>query len=228
LGVMDVNIRSTLMVSPLLQAKGISRSFGDFQAVHPLDININTAEIIVLTGPNGAGKTTLLHCLSGLLRPTSGNVRVEGYDLYQEEVAAKQRLAFIPDVPRFYRELTTWEHLRFICLAFEVEKDWEVRAEDILKEFGLWESRDMFPHHLSRGMRLKLGISMALIRPFKVLLMDEPTSALDPESASLLSEKLSTLRNNGCGILLTSHDLSMVESLNGKRWQMERGQLELD
>jgi ABC-2 type transport system ATP-binding protein len=223
---MVVDIFTTLMTPPILQAKGLSRSFGEFQAVKPLEFEISTGEIVILTGPNGAGKTTLLYCLSGLLRPTRGNVLVEGFDLYREEVEAKKRLAFVPDVPRYYQELTTWEHMRFISLAFGVERDWELRAKSILKEFSLWENRDMYPHNLSRGMRLKLGISLALIRPFKVLLMDEPTSALDPESVELLLGKLLTIRNNGCAILLTSHDLNMVEALMGKRWRMELGQLE--
>jgi len=227
LGVVDVEIHSTLMTQPLLQVIGLSRSFGEFQAVKPLDFIINAGEIIILTGSNGAGKTTLLYCLSGLLRPSSGNVLVEGHDLYREEVAAKQRLAFVPDVPRFYQELTAWEHLRFISLAFGVAQGWERRAETILREFDLWESRGLYPHNLSRGMRLKLGISLALIRPLKVLLMDEPTSALDPESASLMRDKLLTIRNHGCAIFLTSHDLSMVDTLNGRRWRMEHGQMEI-
>ncbi|HEX9091703.1 MAG TPA: ABC transporter ATP-binding protein, partial [Anaerolineales bacterium] len=216
---MDVNVNSTLMSRPLLQAIALSRSFGDFQAIKPLDFVIHPGEIVILTGPNGAGKTTLLNCLSGLLRPSQGNVLVEGHDLYREEVAAKERLAYVLDVPRFYMELTAWEHLRFISLAFAVESDWEARAEGILKEFGLWESRDLYPHHLSRGMRLKLGISLALIRPFKVLLLDEPTSALDPDSAALLREKLLSLRLNGYAVLLSSHDLSLVKALDGIHWR---------
>ena len=214
-----------MMAQPPLQTIGLCRSYGEFQAVNPLDIKIEPGEMIILTGPNGAGKTTLLCCLSGLLRPTKGNVLVEGFDLYRDEVAAKQRLAFVPDVPRFYLELTTWEHLRFISLAYGVEEGWEKRAEIGLREFGLWESRDLYPHNLSRGMRLKLGISLALIRPFKVLIMDEPTSALDPESVTVLLEKLRNLRENGCGILLTSHDLSIKESLNGMSWRMDHGEV---
>jgi ABC-2 type transport system ATP-binding protein len=215
------------MAQPLLQVKGLSRSFGEFQAVSPLDFHLNAGEIIILTGPNGGGKTTLLHCICGLLRPTTGNVMVEEYDLYTEEVEAKKRLAYVPDVPRFYYELTTWEHLRFINLAFKVEKDWEERAKSLLNEFGMWESRDLYPHNLSRGMRLKLGILMALMRPFKVILMDEPTSALDVESVSLIREKLVMIQNNGCAILLTSHDLSSVEGLSGRIWRMDRGQLDV-
>jgi ABC-2 type transport system ATP-binding protein len=222
------DFRSTLMKPPLLQASSLSRSFEQFQAVHPLDLEIHPGEIVVLTGPNGAGKTTLLLCLSGLLRPTSGNILVEGYDLYREEREAKQRFAFVPDVPHFYQELTAWEHLRFMCMAFGVEKGWEERGEKTLREFGLWEYRDMYPHNLSRGMRLKLGISLAFIRPFSLLLLDEPTSALDPDSTGMLIERLITLRDGGCAILLSSHDLNLVETVGAKRWRMDRGQLEIE
>jgi ABC-type multidrug transport system ATPase subunit len=89
------------MTKPLLQARDLSRSFGQFQAVHSLNLEIYPGEIGVLTGPNGAGKTTLLLCLSGLLHPTSGKILVQEYDLYQEEREAKQRLAFVPDAPLF-------------------------------------------------------------------------------------------------------------------------------
>jgi ABC-2 type transport system ATP-binding protein len=225
LGVLDANFYTTLMNDPLLQAIGLGRSFGDFQAVTHIDIKIYPGDTIILTGPNGAGKTTLLCCLSGLLRPTQGKVLVEGYDLYEEEIAAKQRLAFVPDVPRFYPELTSWEHLQFISLAVGVEQGWEMRAEQLLQEFGLWESRDLYPHNLSRGMRLKLGISLALIRPFKVLIMDEPTSSLDPASTEILIQKLRNIRENRCSVLMTSHDLSVVEALNGTTWQMEHGEV---
>lgn len=169
-----------------------------------------------------------MHCLVGLLRPSTGNVLVDGFDLYQDEVAVRHRLAFVPDVPRFYMELTTWEHLHFISLAFGAEQGWQEKAEQLLKEFNLWDGRNLFPHNLSRGMRLKLGVVLALIRPFKVLLMDEPTSALDPQSIQVLQDRLVSLRNRGCAILLTSHDLSMVEALGGSRWHMERGKLEIN
>jgi ABC-2 type transport system ATP-binding protein len=215
-----------LIKLPLLQVKNISRSFGEFQAIQPLDFEIPGGKIVILSGPNGAGKTTLLNCISGLLRPSSGHVLVEGFDLYKEEVAAKQRLACVPDVPHFYQELTTWEHLQFISLAFRNEQDWEKQAEFYLRAFGLWESRNMYPHNLSRGMRLKLGITMALIRPFKVLLMDEPTSALDQQSTHTLIDKLIDLGDKGCAILLTSHDVTLADTLDGTMWRIENGSLE--
>ncbi len=134
---------------------------------------------MLLTGPNGAGKTTLLHCLSGLLRPSTGQVSIAGYDLYSEARHAKLNLAFVPDVPRFYTELTAWEHLRFIARRPRSGQDFPERAETLLKEFGPLGGAGLFPHNYSRGMRLKLGLLMAFIRSFKLLLLDEPTSALD-------------------------------------------------
>ncbi len=207
----------------LLQAKGLSRSFGEYQAVKPLNLELSPGEILVLTGPNGAGKSTLLLCLSGLLRPSQGQVIIDGFDLYQQERQAKMRMAFVSDVPQFYPALTSIEHIRFINLAFGVENGWEDRANRLLNEFGLWESRDMYPHNLSRGMRLKLGIVLALSRPFKVLLMDEPTSALDAQSVILLIRKLASLRDEGCALMLSSHDLSLVEMLGGRHLSISQG-----
>lgn len=217
-----------MMAQPLLQVNDLTRSFGDFQAVKSLDLALNAGEITILTGPNGAGKSTLLLCLSGLLRPTRGKILVGGYDLYRQEVQAKRCLAFVPDVPHFYSGLTTLEHMRFISLAFGKEDGWEKAAESHLTEFGLWDCRNMYPHNLSRGMRLKLAISLALNRPFRVLLMDEPTSALDPESATMLVSKLIGLRDDGCAILLTSHDLSLADVLHGRRLRMDRGEVKAE
>jgi ABC-2 type transport system ATP-binding protein len=191
----------------ILKANQISRSYGSYQALLETDLELRRGEITLLKGPNGSGKTTLLLLLSGLLRPTTGSVTIDGFDLYRDERQAKLRVAFVPDVPRFYTELTAWEHLRFQALAFRLtESDFEKRAETLLKEFDIWEARDLFPHNYSRGMRLKLGLIMALIRPFNVLLLDEPTSALDIEGVELLQAHLKRLRSEGATVLLASHD----------------------
>jgi ABC-2 type transport system ATP-binding protein len=213
--------------SILLEAQRLSRNYGAFHALYETDFALTPGKIVVLTGINGAGKTTLLHTLSGLLRPSSGRVFVEGFDLYREERQAKQRLAFVPDVPRFYTELTAWEHLQFFARAFNAPDNFEVKAENLLKEFNLWEAKDLFPHHYSRGMRLKLGILMALIRPFGVLILDEPASALDPEGTSLLVNKLVELRERGAAILLTSHNPEFTSHLGDEVWRMEQGHLEM-
>ncbi len=211
-----------------LQTNDLSRYFGEYCALAPTNLTISEGEIVVLSGVNGAGKSTLLLCLSGLLRPSNGSVLVGGYDLYEQEVEAKQRLAFVPDVPRFYTELTAWEHLKFFALAYHADEGFEARAGSILRELELWDSRDLYPHNYSRGMRLKLGLAMALIHPFKMLILDEPTSALDPQAVSYLQSKLLDLSYQGAAILLTSHNLDLIEGLKARHWTMERGALTLD
>lgn len=216
------------MTQSLLQVSELSHRYGPFQALASTDFSLETGEIIFLTGPNGAGKSTLLLCLSGLLYPTTGRVQIEGFDLYRQEREAKSRLAFVPDVPRFYTELTAWEHLQFMALAHRAGDGFERRAEALLKEFNLWEARDLFPHNYSRGMRLKLGLVMALIRPFKILLLDEPTSALDAEGLELVQQKLAGLRAEGAAIMLSTHDQLFSGNLADRVWRMNQGQLELN
>ncbi len=215
------------MSNPPLQAQNISYQYGSYQALRETSFTINKGEIVTITGSNGVGKTTLLKCLSGLLLPSSGTVLIDGFDLYQRECSAKRQLSFLPDFPRFYQELTTWEHIRFISHAHSVEHGFEKRAEILLSEFDLTDAKDMYPHALSRGMRLKLGIILCLIRPFSVLLMDEPTSTLDPPGTTVLCEKLSKLSAEGTAIIITTHDLSLANTLGGQTVQMQRGHFEL-
>jgi ABC-2 type transport system ATP-binding protein len=210
---------------PILESNHLSCYYGQFCALAETNLVLQGGEIAVLTGPNGAGKTTLLLSLCGLLRPTSGQVMVEGFDLVTQEVEAKRRLAFVPDEPRFYSELTAWEHLQFMAQAYRAGDGFAVRAESLLKKFNLWQARDLYPHNYSRGMRLKLGLVMALIRPLRLLLLDEPTSALDAEGVELLKSTLLDLRDSGAAILLSSHDPQMVQDLSAARWTMNQGVL---
>ena len=210
----------------LLQATDLSHSYGNFQVLVPLNLTLKAGEISVLEGQNGSGKTTLMLCLSGLMRPTSGEILVDGHDLYADEPEAKRALAFMPDVPRFYADLTAWEHLRFLALAHGADNGFEARAETLLREFGLWEARNLLPHNYSRGMSLKLGLLFTLIRPFKVLLLDEPTSALDSDSTQLFLRHLSELREQRCAILLSTHDPDLKANLADRVYSIKNGRLD--
>jgi len=215
------------MSNPPLQVQNISYRYGSYQTLQKTSFAVKSGEVVTITGSNGVGKTTLLKCLSGLLLPSSGTVLIDGFNLYQSECSAKRRLSYLPDYPRFYQELTTWEHIRFISHAHSVENSFEKRAEILLREFDLSDAKDMYPHALSRGMRLKLGIILCLIRPFSVLLMDEPTATLDPPGTTVLCEKLSTLSAGGKAIIITTHDLELASKLGGQTVQMQRGHFEL-
>jgi ABC-type multidrug transport system ATPase subunit len=117
--------------------------------------------------------------------------------------------------------------LQFIALAHEAGQGFSERAEGLLREFGLWEARNLYPHNYSRGMRLKLGLLLALIRPFKALLLDEPTSALDSESSELLLTYLKNLRTQGVGILLSTHSPEITSSLADQHLELRSGHMEV-
>ncbi|MDK2980955.1 MAG: type transport system ATP-binding protein [Chloroflexota bacterium] len=213
--------------TPPLAVVELTKEYDRFVALAPATFSLHSGEITILSGPNGSGKTTLLSCISGLVRPSGGTVTVSGFDLERDEVEARRRLVYVPDVPRFYLELTAWEHLRFIALANQVQDHFETQAEALLRTFGLWDARNLFPHHLSRGMRLKLGLVMAFIRPFTVLLLDEPTSALDVEGTEILITELRRMREQGAAVLLSTHSPDFGDALADRRLLIRQGKLEL-
>ena len=210
-----------------LTVSELSKSYESFVALTPTSLQLEPGKITTLSGPNGSGKTTFLSCLSGLIRPTSGTVMVDDFDLYKNEVEFHRRLVFVPDVPHFYLDLTAWEHLQFVAMANGVVKDFDQRAKKLLEELDLWEARNLFPHNFSRGMRLKLGLALALIRPFSVLLLDEPTSALDTSGVELLINELHQLREQGVTILLSTHNEVLMTQLGDYHLKIHHGLIEV-
>ncbi len=207
--------------------ENLSKKYGTSTVISPVSFRLSSEKIYVLTGANGSGKTTLLTCLSGLTDIDHGVIKVCGYELFKDEVEVRRRMVFVPDVPRFYTELTAWEHLLLIAQANQVNQSFYQKTESLLSRFQIIQHKNLYPHHYSRGMRLKLGIIMALIRPFKVLLMDEPTSALDQESIGVLYEELLQKKEEGATILISSHEPSVTEKLNGTILTINHGILEL-
>jgi len=216
------------MTMPALQIINLSKKFKDFQALFPFDLSQEAGEMVVLQGHNGSGKTTLLNCISNLIPPTTGEVKVAGFDMQLQEREARKHLAFVPDVPRFFLELTAWEHLRFIAAANESLEGFEQRAEKLLRDFNLWHVRDHFPHRFSRGMRLKLGLLLGLIRPSSVLMLDEPTSALDQQGTRLLIEELERHKAQGSAILLSSHDPALADRLADRKIILSEGHVRFE
>lgn len=190
-----------------------------------LNFDLHEGEVLALVGQNGSGKTTLLNCISGLIPSDAGSVRVCDYSLQEAEREVRRRMVFVPDVPSFYPSLTAWEHLRFMAASNEVLEGFEERAERLLKDFGLWFVRHQFPHNYSRGMRLKLGLVMGLIRPARLLLFDEPVSALDVDGREVLIAEIKARLAARCAVVYSSHDAGLNRSLNAHVMQMPDGQI---
>src|SRR6266849_10475055 len=154
-------------------------SEGSFTAVDDLSFEVGRGEIVGLIGPNGAGKTTTLRSLAGILRPTSGRVRIDGHDIIEDPLEAKRRLAFMPDEPHLFEYLTVDEHLRLVARLYGVD-DFERRARALVDELELTGKERSLPGELSRGMRQKVIIACGLVREATTLLFDEPLTGLDP------------------------------------------------
>jgi len=195
---------------------------GTVPAVDDLSFQVSAGEIVGLIGPNGAGKTTTLRALAGILKPTSGHVRIDGHDLIAEPIEAKRRLAFMPDEPHLFEYLTVAEHLRLIARLYAVE-DFERRSRALLGELELTGKEDSLPAELSRGMRQKVVIACGLIRSATTLLFDEPLTGLDPLGIRRMRETITSRAREGAAILLSSHLLHLVEEVCTRVMIMDRG-----
>ncbi|MDR3688849.1 MAG: ABC transporter ATP-binding protein [Fimbriimonas sp.] len=197
----------------MLQVTRLVKQYKQFRAVNDLSFTISPGEIVGLLGPNGAGKTTALRCVAGILKPTAGNVTINGYDVVADQARAKSGLAFVPEVPSLYELLTVDEHLRFVAMCFRTLDRYEALRDELLDRYDLTEKKDMLVATLSKGMRQKLSVACALIHNANVLLFDEPMIGIDPAGARELKEELMRERNAGAAILISTHLLDTAEKL---------------
>jgi ABC-2 type transport system ATP-binding protein len=197
---------------PALEVVALDKQYGSVHAVQGLSFNVAPGEILGLVGPNGAGKTTTLRCLCGILPPTSGAIRVAGFDLVDDPVRAKGRLAFLPDEPRLFEYLTVVEHLNLVARLYGVP-DWETRANALLSELELADKRDALPSELSRGMKQKLTVACGFLHDPKLILLDEPLTGLDPLGIRKMKRSLVERAAQGSAIVLSSHLLALVQEL---------------
>jgi ABC-2 type transport system ATP-binding protein len=196
---------------------------GSFSAVSDLSFTVASGEIVGLIGPNGAGKTTTLRSLAGILRPTSGRVCIDGFDLAEHPLEAKRRLAFMPDEPHLFEYLTVMEHLRLVARLYGVT-DFAGRAATLLEELQLAGKEQSLPGELSRGMRQKVVIACGLVRDATTLLFDEPLTGLDPIGIRRMRNTIVERARSGAAILLSSHLLHLVEEVCSRVIIMDRGQ----
>ena len=196
----------------MIEIKNLTKKFGDVVAVRKLDLKVKKGELFVLLGPNGAGKTTTIKLITGLLRPTEGEIWVGGYSVEREYMMAKRIIGYIPDTPYLYEKLSAREFLNFIQDIYEVEG--RNKVEELLELFHLQDEADRLIEEYSHGMKQKVAIASALIHNPKVLIIDEPLVGLDPRSARLLKDILRENVRNGMTVFLSTHTLPLAEELS--------------
>lgn len=188
----------------VLRAEGLGYRYGKTEVFGGASFALRAGEVAFLTGPNGAGKSTLLRCLAGWDAPAEGFVELCGARFDGSDRAQRSLLAFVPDVPSFYDDLTAGEHIRFVRQANRLDAA-DDPSDELMARFGLDGQRDRLPSSYSRGMRQKLALVLALARAPRLLLLDEPYGPLDPDAAAVLSALVGEARDAGAAVLVSCH-----------------------
>ena len=213
----------TLIRTQMLQVDRLVKQYKKFRAVDELSFVIQPGEIVGLLGPNGAGKTTALRCCAGILRPTSGSVLINGYDVVTDQARAKAGLAFVPEVPSLYELLTVEEHLKFVAMCFNTMDIFEAKKDDLFHRYDLTDKKNSLVATLSKGMRQKLSVACALIHNANVMLFDEPLIGIDPAGARELKDEIVSTSKSGVAVLISTHLLDTAEKLCDRVIIVRRG-----
>ena len=198
----------------MIEIEGLVKNFGARAAVAGLDLRVRPGEIFGFLGPNGAGKTTTVKCVTGLLKPTAGRVRVAGFDVATQTLEAKRAMGLVPDEPFVYPKLTGVEYLRFVGELYGARlSDMKARIPDLLEMFELGPWGGELVESYSHGMRQKLVLAGILLHDPKVLVLDEPMVGLDPKSARLVKDIFLKLAGRGTTLFMCTHVLEIAEKL---------------
>ncbi len=210
----------------MLRARGVEKKYGDFQAVHPLDLDVRGGEVFGFLGLNGAGKTTTFRMLAGVLPPTAGTIEIDGLDLAQHPVEARRRIGFIPDRPYLYDKLTAREFLRFLGEVYGMSLatlDEKVATE--LSRQSLHEQADHLVESFSHGMKQRLVLAGALLHEPRLLIVDEPMVGLDPRGARQIKETFRSLAGLGRTVFLSTHTLAVAAEVCDRIAIIHRGRI---
>jgi heme exporter protein A len=198
--------------APLLEARGLERSFGRVRILRGIDLSLYPGEVLAVIGPNGAGKTTLLRLLAGLIRPTAGTIRVLGHPPARGSHAARSAIGLLSHQSLLYDDLTLLENLTFAARLHALDRPDKVAA-DALEAAALSDRRFDLPRRLSQGLLQRTAIARAFLHRPRVLLLDEPFTALDSIAADRLRSDLRARLSQGAGLVVVTHYLAEIWEL---------------
>jgi ABC-2 type transport system ATP-binding protein len=198
----------------MIEARDLTRRFGDFLAVDRLSLSVPAGAILALLGPNGAGKTTTVRMLAGLLAPSAGQATVAGCDVRADPAGVRARVGLVTDAPGLYEQMTLPAYLDFFGKIYGLPADARRRrVADLIDFFDLTDHRRERMAGFSKGMKQKVALARALLHEPAVLFLDEPTSGLDPLAARAVRDLVVSLRHERRTIVLCTHDLDEAERL---------------
>jgi ABC-2 type transport system ATP-binding protein len=209
-----------------IEAINLTKYYGRILAVDNISFGVKRGEIFGFLGPNGAGKTTTVRLLTGQAKPNSGRAIVAGFDMAREPIKAKGLIGVVPEVSNLYDELSVWDNLIFAAKLYGVPRDArEEKAMELLEVIGLSGRRGDRFGGLSKGMRRRLTIAVALIHEPEILFLDEPTAGLDVQSSRAIRNLVSELNRDGMTVFLTTHYIEEAEQLCDRVAIIDRGRM---
>lgn len=210
----------------MIKIEELNKTYGKYQALDGLDLEIKESTLYGFVGQNGAGKTTTIKILAGLLRPDSGSVIIDGINAVKEPSRLKDRIGYVPDSFGVYDNLKVCEYMEFFAACYDMYGlKARKRYTTLLAQVGLEDKLQFYVDGLSRGMKQRLCLARALIHDPPVLIMDEPASGLDPRTRYEFKEILKELREQGKTIIISSHILSELSEMCTDIGIIEQGKM---
>lgn len=198
----------------IIEVNNLSKKFGDFNAVKNISFDVQKGEVFGFLGPNGAGKTTTINMLTGLAKPSSGEIKISGQDGIRQIKKVQRIIGIVPDESNLYEDLSGYENLVFCASLYGIKKEVrEKRALELLKQFDLDNTGNRPFKAYSKGMKRKLTIAAGIIHNPEILFLDEPTTGIDVGSARQIRQLIRDLNERGTTIFLTTHYIEEAERL---------------
>ncbi len=210
-----------------IEVKNITKLYGEQKALDSVSFEIKSGEVVGLLGPNGAGKSTMMKIITCFLPPTSGDVKVSGFDIYEQSMEIRKRVGYLPENNPLYIDMYVKEYLEFIAGVHKLGKSKKKRIEEIIEITGLEIEMSKKIGALSRGYRQRIGLAQALIHEPEVLIMDEPTSGLDPNQLVEIRNLIKKIGKEKT-VLLSTHIMQEVEAVCDRAIIIDRGKIVAD
>ncbi|MDP4083933.1 MAG: ABC transporter ATP-binding protein [Bacillota bacterium] len=197
---------------PLLSIENLTGGYTRNPVLKNVSFEVNEKELVGLIGLNGAGKSTTIKHITGLMEPHQGEIKINGISFTRNKDDYRKMFTFVPETPILYEELTLAEHLELTAMAYQLDKKtFEERLESLLKEFRMEKRLKWFPAHFSKGMKQKVMIMCAFLVQPSLYIVDEPFVGLDPLGIQSLLDLMKKMKDNGAGILMSTHILTTAE-----------------
>lgn len=210
----------------MLKISNLTKKYGEKVAVDDISIEVKSGEIFGFVGHNGAGKTTTIKSIVGILSFEKGDIHIDGVSIKEHPIKCKSMMAYIPDNPDIYENLTGIQYLNFVGDIYKVDKNKRKELIDrYAKEFEIYDNLDSVISSYSHGMKQKLAVISALIHSPRLLILDEPFVGLDPKAQFKLKEIMKELCNEGVSIFFSSHVLEVVEKLCNRIAIINKGKI---